>query len=264
MAIPAAVISSTPQAGPVELQPLPAQATPNAPPLAQPLLGQQAGATQQQMMSLQVLVREGANAGQRVEFTTPDGQKMTILSPDRIEPNSVVTVQYALSQPYVNSNQVAQMPQGPAVAPMMPQPQAYTQMQMDDSNGSVVTWCLYGIGWLCCCICPLCGPLLWTIAACMFFCKPQPHRAQLVRQKTPAYVALLTCIGVAVIGLVAAIICAIVAMHSHGHFHLHGKGHGFPFHHHHHHGVPGSPNATLHSDYEPVWASGRQVDHIFT
>mmetsp|Transcript_87839 Transcript_87839/g.179154 ORF Transcript_87839/g.179154 Transcript_87839/m.179154 type:complete len:365 (-) Transcript_87839:125-1219(-) len=174
------------------------QVVPNAPPAAElPAPLQAVAQTVPPIVAqlpLQVKVPTAVVAGQKVAFTTPDGQNMCVTVPEALAPGSFVSVQYppltATSSLAPTTGTVAGPLIAPLLTPHLPTPTA--QAEAIDRNEAQAAWALYGCGWLMCCAAPMCTPLCWIPAAALYFCKPAAQRAQARHQRVPALATVST------------------------------------------------------------------------
>jgi len=192
------------------------------------------------MQSLRVLVPPpGLRAGQKLEFTAPGGpgappQRFSVTAPEPILAGSTLTVRY----PEIPAAAaVAAPPPGPRPQveqrPAFPVPQVEAA-SAEDRAAMIRGWWLYGVGLASLCCCPVLSVCFWVVAAGGYFCMPKTTRARRQMQRKPAYTALYTLIGAALLG---GVLCAVHAAHGHRmHWSMrHHQHHGHEHHHGHHH-----------------------------
>jgi len=154
-----------------------------------------------------IVIPPGTFAGQQLNVVMPNGQTVSVIVPEGVNPGMQVNVQYhqygqpqppvqVIPQEYqqLRANPVPQQVQqqniqtvlaNPALPPI---PLANSPEQQDRRNAKV-GWGLYMLGWLCCYFCPpdqgllFASPCLWCAATLMYFCKPKEERVQLRQQK---------------------------------------------------------------------------------
>ncbi|CAK0829815.1 unnamed protein product [Prorocentrum cordatum] len=238
-----------------------ALAAPPPAPLRAPLLARAAqpppahGAQQ-----LAVLVPSGIAAGQHLQFTTPDGQSMFVTVPRDCPPNSQVMVQY---QPWRPLDQGAHLaaprpgagavpgPVGPLHGPGVPLPGLAAAAAApplpggdSDARGMNIGWALYGLGWLLCFVVPPLALVLWISLAVPHFCCRSPQlRAQRPRQRGPAVAAAATCLVLAAIAAVGAVVGGGFMPEEAA---ARGDGHLIPHRNHSHRGRPRPPGPLEH------------------
>lgn len=146
-----------------------------------------------------VVVSEGAAPGQQIIFRTPDGHSGFAVAPQQLDPGSTISVRYSA-------------PRGPQqTAPLLPA--VALNMEDQDAEAARKFWVVYATGWVCCCVQPLFGLLIWTAITAFYYCTPPHMRAQRPRQRNPAFAAAVTscsvCACAVVLGLVTVAVLVV-------------------------------------------------------
>eukprot|EP00927_Polykrikos_kofoidii_P067011 TRINITY_DN6255_c1_g3_i1.p1 TRINITY_DN6255_c1_g3~~TRINITY_DN6255_c1_g3_i1.p1 ORF type:complete len:435 (-),score=63.32 TRINITY_DN6255_c1_g3_i1:95-1324(-) len=167
---------------------------------------------------LQVMVPNGATAGQQLAVTTPDGRRVMATTCEDVAPGTSVTVAYKLPKKY-------QMPSNadlhgivvPTSSPIPPSGVTPTTVSISggaalpipavseavvggeqDREAAKWSWVAYGSALGCCCCCPGLGcvvaPIIFVVTSSLYFCKPSHDRHRFPRQGTVALWSVSTCV----------------------------------------------------------------------
>eukprot|EP00438_Fugacium_kawagutii_P028347 Skav219242 [mRNA] locus=scaffold1242:180095:195605:- [translate_table: standard] len=183
---------------------------------------QQAEVVGQPSTMVKVAVPTGATAGQQINFTMPNGQRVTTSVQEGVQPGTVLTVAVPSPDPSA--------PVAPAAAPRAPAapvnssdglapareallPAPLVNAAEADQRSAVVKWLLYGGSFLVCCFCSLPVALcIWVALALDYFCKPMEERTRRPRSYGPACASLVTAsvVGVLCLCMLIAALAAAV------------------------------------------------------
>mmetsp|Transcript_61383 Transcript_61383/g.97316 ORF Transcript_61383/g.97316 Transcript_61383/m.97316 type:complete len:296 (+) Transcript_61383:73-960(+) len=171
---------------------------------------QQAEVVGQPSTMAKVAVPTGATAGQQINFTMPNGQRVTTSLQEGVQPGTVLTVAVpsadapappAPAMPVNSSDGLAQAREALLPAPVVNAAEA-------DQRAATLKWLLYGGSFLVCCFCSLPVALcIWGALALDYFCKSSEDRARRPRSYAPACASAVT---VSVIGVLC--VCALLAV----------------------------------------------------
>jgi len=98
------------------------------------------------------------------------------------------------------------------MGPMPLLPGASVSVEEADRRAQNLGWAMYVAG--CCCLCfftPL-SPILWLVAAALYYCKNPQQRDQFTRQRSIARISLATCAVAGVLVLIPATVMAIMEL----------------------------------------------------
>lgn len=156
---------------------------------------QQAEVVGQPSTMVKVAVPTGATPGQQINFTLPNGQRVTTSVQEGVQPGTVLTVA------------VPSMPERVAAAPaafstddhlaqareaLLPRPTVVNAVEADQ-RCATLGWIVYGLSFLVCCLCSFPVALcIWGIVALDYFCKPYEERQRRPRSYAPACASLVT------------------------------------------------------------------------
>eukprot|EP00930_Biecheleria_cincta_P003819 TRINITY_DN104729_c0_g1_i1.p1 TRINITY_DN104729_c0_g1~~TRINITY_DN104729_c0_g1_i1.p1 ORF type:complete len:337 (-),score=77.56 TRINITY_DN104729_c0_g1_i1:63-1073(-) len=223
---------------------------------------------------VRVAVPTGAQPGQQIQFTMPNGTRVVTTVQESVTPGEMLTVavptgisggqQQAAPAPVTQSQLqpvsaaartlqpvAVQLPQHQQqlplqhLAPLLPA--AGVSLEEADRQATTRDWLIYVLAFpICCCAGPLVAMIIWAVLAMIYFCKPAEERQRRPRQYGPACAAASTigllCCCVCLFGLmflVALAACGSIDSKEHGqtcmkNFNI-TWGHGIHHDHDHHH-----------------------------
>jgi len=180
-------------------------------------VAQQAEVVGQPSTMVKVAVPTGATPGQQINFTLPNGQRVTTSVQEGVQPGSVLTVAVpnpggvpqgsdapapASSPPPAAPANSVNISDGLAPAREALLPQTVVNGPEADQRSAGVKWAIYGLSFAVCCFCsPLVGLCIWSALALDYFCKPSQERLRRPHSYGPACASLVTVIVLGVLCL---------------------------------------------------------------
>ncbi|CAJ1357797.1 unnamed protein product [Effrenium voratum] len=198
---------------------------------------------------VKVAIPSGATAGQQINFTMPNGQRVTTSVQETVQPGAVLTVSVPAPE-VVAAPAVSAVPAAPVASDSLAQarevllPQPVVNADEADRQQAMMTWAAFGASFLVCLVCGLpCACCIWGAVALNYFCKPMEERRRSPRSFGPACASVVTAGVCMVIGALVAAVAAVAwcsdpnasdgchdlmkwVNHTHGHHgwhHVHGE-----------------------------------------
>eukprot|EP00439_Symbiodinium_sp_Y106_P005870 s5468_g1.t1 len=164
---------------------------------------QQAEVVGQPATLVKVSVPTGAVPGQQINFTMPNGQRVSTSVQEQVQPGATLTVSVPSPAPApvaVPAAMGVAAPSGPAMLQpglaqaretLLPQP-VVNASQVDRQNAQM-GWVAFALSFLACCFCGLPIALcIWSVVAMSYFCKPREERDRRPRSYAPACASAVT------------------------------------------------------------------------
>mmetsp|Transcript_33577 Transcript_33577/g.62918 ORF Transcript_33577/g.62918 Transcript_33577/m.62918 type:complete len:378 (-) Transcript_33577:85-1218(-) len=178
---------------------------------------QQAEVVGQPAALVKVSVPTGAVAGQQINFTMPNGQRVSTSVQEQIQPGALLTVSVPSAAPATApatapapapQPSVAQPPMVQAREALLPQPTVVNALEAD-RHSSQCSWIVFGLSFAACCCIPGVGLFValiaWSGVALTHFCKPREDRLRHPRTYAPACASAVTAGALCFCGLMALV-----------------------------------------------------------
>ncbi|CAE7518492.1 unnamed protein product [Symbiodinium sp. CCMP2456] len=159
---------------------------------------QQAEVVGQPATLVKVSVPTGAVPGQQINFTMPNGQRVSTSVQEQVQPGATLTVSVPSPAPAAmavaapTGSAMLQPGLAQARETLLPQP-VVNASQVDRMK---MGWVAFGLSFLACCLCGL--PMLpialciWSVVAMSYFCKPREERDRNPLLYAPACASAVT------------------------------------------------------------------------